>query len=54
VREALVKHDSGKADRSFDLWKMLSVSAWWRLFIDGNGEAPRDVVTVEGVLAGQP
>jgi len=54
VREALVEHDSGKVDRSFDLWKMLSVSAWWRLFIDGNGEAPLGVVTVEGVLAGQP
>jgi asparagine synthase (glutamine-hydrolysing) len=36
MRQAVVEHTSGKVDRSFDLWKMLSVTAWWRLFIDGS------------------
>jgi asparagine synthase (glutamine-hydrolysing) len=40
VREALMDHSSGKVDRSFDIWKMLSVTAWWRLFIDGEMRVP--------------
>jgi asparagine synthase (glutamine-hydrolysing) len=38
VREALVQHRSGARDRSNDLWKMLNVETWWRVFIEGQGQ----------------
>ena len=33
VRRAFSEHLSGKRDRSIDLWKALSVEAWWGTFI---------------------
>ncbi|MBF6612330.1 MAG: asparagine synthase (glutamine-hydrolyzing) [Chloroflexi bacterium] len=33
IKAMLDEHLSGKADRSLDLWKMLSVTSWWRVFM---------------------
>ena len=33
VQQAINEHVSGSADRSNDLWKMLNVVAWWRVYV---------------------
>jgi asparagine synthase (glutamine-hydrolysing) len=33
VRQAVDEHLSGRRDRSQDLWKMLNVVVWWRVFV---------------------
>lgn len=35
VEEALKEHRSGARDCSLDLWKMLNLVTWWRIFIAG-------------------
>ena len=35
VRTAFDEHASGKSDRSLELWKMLNVITWWRIFVQG-------------------
>ena len=34
ARQALREHKSGARDRSNDLWKMLNVESWWRVFVE--------------------
>jgi hypothetical protein len=50
VQRMLAEHAEGRADRSIDLWKMLNVLTWWRLFAEG--EAPRlaEARSVRGAL----
>lgn len=43
VEGAMAGHFSGQADRSLDLWKAMSMAAWWRLFVEG--ERPTGNVT---------
>jgi asparagine synthase (glutamine-hydrolysing) len=33
VQQALQDHRTGTRDRSNDIWKMLSVEAWWKIFV---------------------
>jgi asparagine synthase (glutamine-hydrolysing) len=52
IEQAIAEHTSGKRDRSLDLWKMLNVTTWWRLFIDGEAaQMRRDHSTPEPVAA---
>ncbi len=51
IEQAIQEHMSGKRDRSIDLWKMLNVTIWWRLFIDGDAAALRDHIRAEEALA---
>jgi asparagine synthase (glutamine-hydrolysing) len=34
VRTAVEEHQSGRSDRSNDLWKMLNIEAWWKIFVE--------------------
>ncbi|MEO8287212.1 MAG: asparagine synthase (glutamine-hydrolyzing) [Chloroflexota bacterium] len=49
VETALKEHLSGKRDRSIDLWKMLNVAVWWRLFVERQAPELRDSSVVEPV-----
>ncbi len=40
VRAALEEHRTGAKDRSLDLWKMLNLVTWWRLFISKTVPSP--------------
>lgn len=33
IKQAISEHASGKRDRSIDIWKVLNVEAWWRMFV---------------------
>jgi asparagine synthase (glutamine-hydrolysing) len=33
VQQALQEHRTGTRDRSTDLWKMLCVETWWKIFV---------------------
>lgn len=43
VQAALNQHTSGKIDRSIDLWKMLNVAAWWRVYMKDHEPYSRDL-----------
>ena len=45
VESALAEHASGHRDRNLDLWKLLSVGSWWRIFIEGNTPSESHVVS---------
>jgi asparagine synthase (glutamine-hydrolysing) len=34
IERAIEEHKAGTTDRSLDLWKMLNVTTWWRVFIE--------------------
>ncbi len=34
AKRIIEEHVSGRYDRSLDIWKMLNLTSWWRLFID--------------------
>jgi asparagine synthase (glutamine-hydrolysing) len=36
VEQAIEEHRAGKADRSLDVWKMLNLVAWWRVYMEGH------------------
>jgi len=40
IHRTLDEHTSGRYDRSLDLWKMLNLTAWWRLFIEQDLREP--------------
>jgi asparagine synthase (glutamine-hydrolysing) len=51
ARRAVEEHLSGRKDRSTELWKVVSVGAWWRIFIEGDplrhvepGTSPRTII----------
>ncbi len=49
VEEALREHQSGARDRSLDLWKMLNLVVWWRLYISKTAKFIKERDEVEQV-----
>lgn len=47
VDTALQEHMSGVRDRSIDLWKMLNLVVWWRLYISKTAELAREDAQAE-------
>ena len=47
VQTCVDEHLSGQKDRSVDIWKLLNVSAWWRVFIEGQSREAGTAGTVE-------
>ena len=43
ARRTIEEHQSGRFDRSLDLWKMLNVTSWWRLYIEQEQSAFQQV-----------
>ena len=50
IESALEEHISGQKDRSVDLWKLLSVASWWRVYISGAGQKPEGANPVPAAL----
>lgn len=48
VEEALREHRSGVQDRSLDLWKMLNLVTWWRIYMGSEAEPVRVGVEYAG------
>jgi asparagine synthase (glutamine-hydrolysing) len=38
AQQAIEEHLSGRRDRSNDLWKLLNLTAWWRVWVDEKSE----------------
>jgi len=38
LEKLLAEHSSGKFDHSFQLWSLLMLELWQRMFIDGEGK----------------
>jgi asparagine synthetase B (glutamine-hydrolysing) len=52
VRKAVSEHLSGAKDRSTDLWKMLSIETWWRVYIHGAGQlADKPIATARSAIS---
>ena len=41
VRQLLEEHVSGRADRHYQLWNLLMLELWYRMFIDTDGDGRR-------------
>ena len=41
IQSALEEHISGRRDRSLDLWKLLNVATWWKLFMGPGVQSER-------------
>ncbi|HET9494813.1 MAG TPA: asparagine synthase (glutamine-hydrolyzing) [Chloroflexia bacterium] len=50
VERMLAEHTEGRADRSLELWKLLNVLTWWRLFVEGEAPGLADARDVRGAL----
>ncbi len=45
VRRMVSQHRSGKQDWSMQIWQLLTLETWMRIFLDSGGQANRDVFT---------
>jgi asparagine synthase (glutamine-hydrolysing) len=50
VERVLSEHTTGRADRSIELWKLLNVLTWWRLFVDGEAPGLVEARALSGAL----
>jgi asparagine synthase (glutamine-hydrolysing) len=50
VERMLAEHTEGRADRSLELWKLLNVLTWWRLFAEGEAPGLVEVPDVRGAM----
>jgi asparagine synthase (glutamine-hydrolysing) len=50
VERILTEHVEGRADRSIELWKLLNVITWWRLFVEGEAPGLAAARSVRGAL----
>jgi asparagine synthase (glutamine-hydrolysing) len=50
VQRMLAEHAEGRADRSIELWKLLNVLTWWRLFAEGEAPGLAEARSVRGAL----
>ena len=50
VDHMLNEHTAGRADRSIELWKLLNVLTWWRLFVEGEAPGLAEARALSGAL----
>jgi asparagine synthase (glutamine-hydrolysing) len=52
VRTAINEHLTGAKDRSNDLWKMLSIETWWRVYMNEQSQlADEPITTVRSAIS---
>jgi asparagine synthase (glutamine-hydrolysing) len=50
VERTLAEHTTGRTDRSTELWKLLNVLTWWRLFVEGEASGLTEARNARGTV----